>query len=838
MNNEPTARIKINNLLISSGWKFFDDDEGEANISLEAHAKISENTLTDMGEDFENISNGYIDFLLLDNNSKPLLVLEAKKSSLHPLDGKEQARKYANSLNVKYIILSNGDSHYFWNLDKGNPEIIHRFPTPTSIQEERIFSEKDKKSLNEINIDEFFLANVQNNNFQEDPEYKNKASRNDFIKNNDLTFLRKYQIEAIQAIQKEFDEGKKRFLLEMATGTGKTTLAAAIINLFFKTNNAKRALFLVDRIELEKNAFPNLHKHLSNDLDVEIFKLQSNNWRSLDVVISTTQTLLSRNKYLSLFSHTDFDLIISDEAHRSINGNARAMFEYFDGYKIGLTATPKDYLKNLNLTGLDSSNQKVMEQRELHDTYRTFECTNREPTYRYSLADGVRDGFLVNPVLYDLRTEITTQLLSDEGLEIEFNDSDEDPEKQTKKVFRMENLEKTIVDENTNKAMCEALFKHLKKDPVTEEIGKTIIFCVSQDHARKITQYMNEYVETYYPDQYSSDFAVQITSRIPNNSKMSENFKHNNLNGKSKWIKDYDTSKTRIVTTVSMMSTGFDCTDLLNVVLMKPIFSPASFIQHKGRGTRIEKFKYPLKENKFIEKDTFHLIDFFGVCEYFEEKYDYSEPISQPPKSSGPAGGGGETIPVTKLEIFDEDELVNIEKTHVPDEGMKVDQKLYSTYKESIKDDKEVSDVFMNNGLKEAASFVNKKYEQEIIGILNYLEDENVLNRRVSVEELVESIFLFESRIKSKNQLINDEYTKFIKSNPVELDHEKAIKYFFHLYSSDSEFKKIIKEKDFQTVLNQYPFSVDELELISSLIPHIQEYIDTYVDYQEYGFGA
>ena len=146
----------------------------------------------------------------------------------------------------------------------------------------------------------------------------------------------------------------------------------------------------------------------------------------------------------------------------------------------------------------------------------------------------------------------------------------------------MENLEKTIVDENTNKAMCEALFKHLKKDPITEEIGKTIIFCVSQDHARKITQYMNEYVETYYPDQYSSDFAVQITSRIPNNSKMSENFRHNNLNGKSKWIKDYDTSKTRIVTTVSMMSTGFDCTDLLNVVLMKPIFSPASFIQHKG----------------------------------------------------------------------------------------------------------------------------------------------------------------------------------------------------------------------------------------------------------------
>ena len=110
-----------------------------------------------------------------------------------------------------------------------------------------------------------------------------------------------------------------------------------------------------------------------------------------------------------------FDLVISDEAHRSIGGNARAVFEYFIGYKLGLTATPKDYLKKVDASRANPNDQREFERRLLLDTYRTFGCDSGQPTFRYSLIDGVKDGYLINPVVVDARTDVTTQLLSDEG---------------------------------------------------------------------------------------------------------------------------------------------------------------------------------------------------------------------------------------------------------------------------------------------------------------------------------------------------------------------------------------------------------------------------------------
>ncbi len=132
----------------------------------------------------------------------------------------------------------------------------------------------------------------------------------------------------------------------MATGTGKTLISAAVMKLFLKTGNAHRVLFLVDRLELEDQAQRNMVKYLKKDFISLIYKENKDDWRKADIVISTVQSLLSGDKYRIHFSPTDFDLVISDEAHRSIGGNARAVFEYFVGYKLGLTATPKDYIKN------------------------------------------------------------------------------------------------------------------------------------------------------------------------------------------------------------------------------------------------------------------------------------------------------------------------------------------------------------------------------------------------------------------------------------------------------------------------------------------------------------
>ncbi len=209
----------------------------------------------------------------------------------------------------------------------------------------------------------------------------------------------------------------------MATGTGKTLIAAAVIKLFLRTGNARRVLFLVDRLELEDQADKAFKLLLKNDFRAVIYKENRDDWHKVGIVVTTIQSLLFNNKYEKLFSPTDFDLVISDEAHRSIGGNARAVFEYFVGYKLGLTATPRDYLKKFDQS--NARDPRELERRLLRDTYRTFGCEDGQPTFRYSLLDGVKDGFLINPVVVDARTDVTTQLLSDKGYIVE-RPSDED----------------------------------------------------------------------------------------------------------------------------------------------------------------------------------------------------------------------------------------------------------------------------------------------------------------------------------------------------------------------------------------------------------------------------
>ena len=219
----------------------------------------------------------------------------------------------------------------------------------------------------------------------------------------------------------------------MATGTGKTLTSAAVIRLFLRSGNANRVLFLVDRIELENQAKKNFQNYLAPDYHTVIFKENVDDWRKAEVVVSTVQTLMFNNKYKRFFKPTDFSLIIADESHRSINGNSRAVFEYFLGYKLGLTATPKDYIKNIDVEKLKATDPRAWEKRQLLDSYKTFGCESGDPTYRYSLLDGVRDGYLINPTVVDARTDITTKLLADEGYAVisQGDEADEEQEETT-----------------------------------------------------------------------------------------------------------------------------------------------------------------------------------------------------------------------------------------------------------------------------------------------------------------------------------------------------------------------------------------------------------------------
>src|SRR3989338_5424836 len=311
-NKEAQARIKINRLLEESGWRFFDTKNGKANIQLENNIKITEDALNELGEDFQKIKKGFIDFLLLDDQSFPLIVLEAKSEDKSPLDGKEQARKYAKSQNVRFIILSNGNLHYFWDLESGNPYVITSFPNPESVTNRKQYKPNPESIVKE-KIESDYIVLTQKPDYKKDPSWTDSDKKDSFIKDNELKFLREYQLKAIERLQDAVKHGSDRFLFEMATGTGKTLVSAAVIKLFLRTGNAKRVLFLVDRLELEGQAWKNFTKWLKNDYKTIIYKENRDDWRKAEIVVTTVQSLLFNNKYQRLFSPTDFDLVISDE---------------------------------------------------------------------------------------------------------------------------------------------------------------------------------------------------------------------------------------------------------------------------------------------------------------------------------------------------------------------------------------------------------------------------------------------------------------------------------------------------------------------------------------------
>ena len=355
---EAHARIKINKLLEAAGWRFFAEGTSPANIQLEPSVTIKTQDLDALGQNFESSSKGFIDFLLLNDKGFPFIVLEAKSEDKSPLVGKEQARRYAQSQKCRFIILSNGNLHYFWDLERGNPYVITAFPSPSSVAGQQKIAPNPKTLLAEV-VNDDYIALTQRPNYASDAAWIDEAERPAFIQKNALRFLRPYQRNAISALQKAVADGRDRFLFEMATGTGKTLTSAAVIKLFLRTRNATRVLFLVDRLELEDQAAKAFVRLLSNDCKTVIYKEKRDEWRHAEIVVTTVQSLLFNNKYRQLFSPTDFDLVISDEAHRSIGGNARAVFNYFIGYKLGLTATPRDYLKKF-----DKANPTTKDPRE------------------------------------------------------------------------------------------------------------------------------------------------------------------------------------------------------------------------------------------------------------------------------------------------------------------------------------------------------------------------------------------------------------------------------------------------------------------------------------------
>lgn len=835
MAKEARARIKINKLLENAGWRFFDSNTGAANITLENTVKITKTCLDDFGEDFEKTTKGYVDFLLLDEDKFPLIVLEAKREEKDPLDGKEQARKYANGLKVRFVILSNGNLHYFWDIETGNPEVITSFPTLESISHKKRFKPNPNILTVEL-VEQDYILRTQKPDYKADPRWVDETQREAFLKENNLKLLRPYQVRAVHSIQNAVCEGKSRFLFEMATGTGKTLIAAAVIKLFLRTSNAKRILFLVDRIELENQASKNLKRCLKNDYTTVVYKQNRDDWQKAEIVVTTIQSLISDNKYKGLFSPTDFELVISDEAHRSIGGNSRAVFEYFIGYKLGLTATPKDYLKNIE--NINQRDPREIERRILLDTYKTFGCESGEPTFRYSLVDGVRDGHLINPIVVDARTEITTQLLSDEGYSVIITDQDgQDKEA----IYVHKDFERRFFSEETNRIFCETFLKNALKDPLTGEVGKTIIFCVSQDHAAKITDALNRMAHNLWPGRYNSDFGLQVTSRIPDSQQFAVNFTNNNLNGHTKWLDSYPSSKTRVCVTVGMMTTGYDCEDILNLCLMRPIFSPQDFVQIKGRGTRKFSFGYkqktPSGHTELIEKqkERFKLFDFFANCEYFEEKYNYDEVIKLPAVTGAGGGEGPPPIHIPEYESVILDPLKTLVETPVGLDGMRIDREFFGKFEQTVKKDAFVAEKIEQGDFEAAEDYIlqNIFEKPEDFFNLEKLRKAVQLDRRLTLREILEKIFGLIPHFKSKEELLEEECQKFISIYKPPSNYILPVKNFLKAYVTDPKVREIIESKRYANLATS-PTYDDFNALTKELRKLIPEYVKDYIPLNKY----
>jgi len=844
MQKEAKARIKINKLLEDSGWRFFDDENGKANIQLEPGIKFLE-----LGDDFEHEKRGYIDFLLLDKDGRALVVVEAKKESIDPLFAKEQARNYARTSGARFIILSNGNIHYFWDTKHGNPDTISRFPTQDSITQYETYI-PNSLELAQARIDENYIIETQTPGYFKDPDFQNEKTRLNYLKKNNLKQLRPYQVKSIEALQESAKKGNQRFLFEMATGTGKTLISAAVIKLFLKTGNARRVLFLVDRLELEDQAQKAFVQYLGKDFRSVVYKENRDSWQNANIVVSTIQTFLTNDRYKKEFSPTDFELVISDEAHRSIGGNSRAVFEYFVGYKLGLTATPKDYLKGFDSEGADT--QREFERRLLLSTYKTFGCESGEPTFRYDLLAGVNDGYLINPVIVDARTEITTQLLSENGYAIHTTTEEGEDVDQ---IYNEKHYERKFFNDETNIAMCKAFTENGLFDPIAQKqglplFGKSIVFCVSQKHAARITNILNKFAFEKWPELYSeSDFAMQVSSQIRDAQQMTINFSNNRLGGKTKQPDGYDTCKTRVAVTVGMMTTGYDCQDLLNIGLMRPVFSPSEFVQIKGRGTRKYSFDledYENKETISIAKNKFKFFDFFATCEYFEKEFPYDEKIKLPSikkieekqiyEDKGLIQGefvdeNGHKIFNGPIDIATHDEIKSVSETIVGTEGMRIDREGFKrAIEEDVIGNEILKNLWKNGDTQEAEDFVKKEIFEKPKYFLNLDKIRKLfkVDRRISVKEFLEVAFGEKESFEMKDDLLESEWKKFMDIYDVDQEHYQPAKNFFKAYISDEEVRDIIKSNQPAKFYNCPSFDFEDYQNLNGFKNTIPQYIQDY----------
>lgn len=554
--NEAFSRVIIDAQLKDQGWNTRDQNS----VRFEYTLKV-----------------GRADYALCDRHGRNLAVIEAKRFSINPGQAVEQAKAYAREMNVPYIFLANGNEILFWEWE------CEAFPRPVKT----FFRQEDLERR-------FATRQVR-----QDPmivPIDNRIAGGKY----------QYQENCINTLCRELAQGRRKMLVEMATGTGKTRTAAAFIKRLFQANAITRVLFLVDRIPLAKQTEDAFAEHLP---DYPAYVLRAGR-RFQDEKQITITTLQSMINIYGDYSAGYFDLIISDECHRSIYGKWSGVLKHFDGIQIGLTATPCQAGEEF---------EDAEDELFVRDTMRFFEVD--KPTFSYKLKDAIRDGFLVP---YHIYQALTVKTAAAGGFEVKREELDWSAmNAETKADFDnlFENRSSITVDPSAlerrftiperNRAIVREFRQVLDNGYVDRKgklrkplIGKTIVFAVNKRHAETLATMFDQ----VFSDQKESPevrYADYVVSGMGNDD---------TLDGMSKIKRFKKEPFPKILVSVNMLDTGFDCPSVVNLVFTRFTRSSILYQQMRGRGTR-----------KFIGKPSFTMFDFVGVCDYHGDQDEVAE---------------------------------------------------------------------------------------------------------------------------------------------------------------------------------------------------------------------
>lgn len=499
----------------------------------------------------------YSDYVLLGKDGKPLAVVEAKRTSKDAALGREQAKQYCYNIQkqlggeLPFCFYTNGHELFFWDLGNAPPRQVVGFPTRDDL-ERFAYIRRNRKPL----MQEFINTSIAG---------------------------RGYQIRAIRSVLDGIEQKKRDFLLVMATGTGKTRICIAMIDALMRSSHAEKVLFLVDRIALREQALAAFKEHLPNEPRWPNVgeKLIAKDRR---VYVATYPTMLNiiRDDVQHLSPHF-FDFIVVDESHRSIYNTFGEVLNYFKAITLGLTATPTDIID--------------------HNTFQLFHCEDGIPTFAYTYEEAVNNvpPYLCNFQVMKIQTKFQMEGITKRTISLE------DQKKlilQGKEVedinFEGTQLEKQVINKGTNTLIVREFMEEAIKDANGVLPGKTIFFCATKAHARR----MEDIFDKLYP-QYHGELAkvlVSEDSRVYGKGGLLDQFTNNDM--------------PRIAISVDMLDTGIDVREIVNLVFAKPVYSYTKFWQMVGRGTRLLETSKP--KPWCLEKDMFLILDCWDNFEYFK----------------------------------------------------------------------------------------------------------------------------------------------------------------------------------------------------------------------------